>query len=76
MASMEILFKATSEEAGFFHGKLVNQFPEEDFRISKLPYPTYNQLHCFEIRLDQGKISDEIRAYINEMLSGFSSSRI
>lgn len=72
---MSILFKATSEEADALRKDLKERYPAEGFSMSKLSYPSYNDIHCFELQVNPGERSDEIRAYIIDKISGISASK-
>ncbi len=73
---MAILFKATTEEAEALRKNLGSRYPAEEFSMSKISYPSYNKIHCFEIHVESGDASDAIQVYISESLSGISASRI
>jgi len=75
LASTEIIFKATSEEAQLIKSVIEEKFPRAYFSLSKVSYPSYNGVHCFEIQADPKNLSAEMRFFIDEYLIAFSASR-
>lgn len=75
METMEILFKATSEEAEALRKNLGERYPAEEFSMMKLSYPTHNNIHCFALLLNPTPGAKEFPAYVIESLSGPSSTK-
>lgn len=75
-ASIALLFKATAKEAEALRKTLGVHYPAEEFSLSRLSYPSYRNIHCFEIRFDPRDASDSFQSFLTETLSGISASRV